>query len=154
HIKGLIAIDHMKNVGVVLPKETVDQLMKHLKTNFTETCMQYAKQALITKETAPDLVHKLLEDYGTMNPAVGIPLLHHSFNYASRQVALLSGLKQKLYLIHVDYTATNEESLKRYLGNNYELQSLQGNCHYPMLEKPVEFNTLLEKTLSKIKNTS
>lgn len=151
-IKGLVEIDHMKNVGVGLPEETVNQLVQSLKTNFTSTCEQYAKQALVTEETDPELVNKLLKDYRTMNPEVGIPLLQHGFKYTGREVELLEGLALKLHLLHVNYTATNEENLRKYLGDNYELHTMNGTCHYPMLENPDEFNASLEKILSKIEN--
>ena len=151
-IKGLVEVDHMKNIGVELPEETIDQMVKSLKTDFAHTCEQYAKQALVTEETNSELVTKLLKDYRKMNPDVGIPLLQNGFNYPKRETELLKGLKQKLYLLHVDYTSTNEENLKKYLGDNYELHTLSGTCHYPMLENPDEFNASLEKILSRIKH--
>lgn len=81
---------------------------------------------------------------------MGIHLLQYSFSYPSREAELLKGLPQKLYSIHVNYMPTNEESLKKYLGNNYELFVMEGTCHYPMLENPDELNKRLNKILSAI----
>lgn len=147
-IKGLVEVDHMKNVGVALPQESIDQLTEGLKADFANTCEQFARQALLTADTNPELVTKLLKDYRKMDPEVGIPLLR--FNYTRRETELLKGLRLKLYLLHVDYTPTHEENLKKYLGSNYELRTLRGTCHYPMLENPNEFNAALEKILLEI----
>jgi sigma-B regulation protein RsbQ len=149
-IVGLIEVDHMKNIGVELPKETVQFLMQNLIADFIVTSEQIARQALITDKTNALLVERLLNDYKAMNKDIGIPLLENGFHYANRETELLKMLTQKLYLIHVNYTPTNEESLKKYLKDNYELHTISGTCHYPMVENPNEFNKTLEAIISKI----
>jgi sigma-B regulation protein RsbQ len=149
-IKGLVEVDHLKNVGVQLPEETINFLVESLKTDFIGTCNLIAKQALITERTNPQLVDRLLNDYKAMNPAIGSRLLEIGFHYSSRETELLKGLKQKLFLIHVNYSNSNEENLKQYLGDNFELQIINGTCHYPMVENPEELNKTLETIISKI----
>jgi sigma-B regulation protein RsbQ len=151
-IKGLVEVDHMKNVGVELPAETINFLVQSLKTDFTATCEQIAKQALITDKTNLQLVDRLLKDYRKMNPVIGTQLLESGFHYPSRETELLKGLKLKLFLIHVNYSDTNEENLRECLGNNYELFSISGTCHYPMVENPEDFNKALELIISKIES--
>ena len=147
---GLIEVDHMKSVGAVPPKENVDQLVAGLKADFKGTCEHYAKQALLTERTDPKLVAKLLEDFGDMDPEVGIPIFRDNVNYPLREAELLRRLELKLHLVHVNYMPTNEESLKKYLGDNYKLYKMNGTCHYPMLENPEDFNFMLEKILMDI----
>jgi sigma-B regulation protein RsbQ len=151
-IKGLVEVDHMKNVGVELPEETINFLVQSLKTDFTGTCELIAKQALITERTNPQLVDRLLNDYKAMNPVIGSRLLEIGFHYPSRETELLKDLKQKLFLIHVNYSNTNQENLKQYLGVNFELQTISGTCHYPMVENPEEFNKTLQTIISKIQS--
>ncbi len=152
HISGLIEIDHMKNVGMELPREAVSQIVQGLHADFEHTCVQFAKHALLTDATDPKIVSKLLADYKQMDPELGIPLLQNGFDYPKRAVALLKRLKLKLYSIHVNYTPTNEEPFKKYLGENYELHHMDGTCHYPMLENPDSLNKLLERIILKIEN--
>ncbi len=150
NIIGLIEIDHMKNVGMQLPQEVVDQLVQGLNADFENTCQQFAKQALLTEATDPEIVSRLLTDYKEMNSDIGIPLLEYGFSYLKREAELLKGLELKLYSIHVNYAPTNEESLKKYLGDNYELHTMEGTCHYPMIENPDKFNTIVETIVLKI----
>ncbi|QLG45847.1 alpha/beta fold hydrolase [Costertonia aggregata] len=149
-IIGLVEIDHMKNVGMELPKEAVDQIVAGLNADFEATCEQFAKQALLTEATDPEIVSRLLADYKEMNPEIGIPLLKYGFSYPPSETELLKGLKLKLYSIHVNYAPTNEESLRKYLGNNYELHKMEGTCHYPMIENAKKLDALLETIITKI----
>ncbi len=149
-IIGLIEIDHMKNVGMELPQQVIDQLVQGLNADFENTCQQFAKQALLTEATDPEIVLRLLTDYKEMNCEIGTTLLEYGFSYPKREAELLKGLKLKLYSIHVNYAPTNEESLKKYLGDNYELRTMKGTCHYPMIENPLKLNTLLGKLIGEI----
>ncbi|MEM7486659.1 MAG: alpha/beta hydrolase [Bacteroidota bacterium] len=151
-IKGLVEVDHMKNVGVPLPKETIEHLGQSLRTDFKATCEQFARQVLVTERTNPELVNRLLHDFGRVNPEVGIPLLENTFSYTKREIELLRGLDLKLNLLHVDYMPTSEENLQRYLADNYQVHTLSGTCHYPMIESPDKFNMALENILDKLTN--
>lgn len=149
-IIGLVEVDHMKNVGVELPKKITNQLIKDLYKNFPLTCQQFAMQTLFTDNTDSEIVNRLLSDYEKMNPSVGISFLQSGFTYARREMANLRALSLKLHLVHVDYLPTNEANLKACLGDNYELHVMKGTCHYPMIESPKAFNSMLEKIIFKI----
>ncbi len=56
-----------------------------------------------------------------------------------------------MFLINVDNTPTNEELLKKYAASGYDILMIKGTCHFPMIEKPNEFNLLLQDIIIKIK---
>ena len=152
-ILGTVGIDYFKNVGVEFPKNIVDQTMTGLKTDFANTNEFYAKKALLTPKTNATITKKVITDFREMNPKVGIALNENGFNYTKRETKLLKKLKTKLHLINVNYFPTNEENLKKYVGKNYDLNIINGTCHFPMIEHPKEFNSLLEKIVLEIKAT-
>ena len=45
---------------------------------------------------------------------------------------------------------TNEEALKKYAGGGYEIVFIHGTCHFPMIEKPEEFNRSMQNVIEKI----
>ncbi|MGH1339233.1 MAG: alpha/beta fold hydrolase [Aureispira sp.] len=149
-IKGLIGIDYFKQLGVELPKETIQQLMDQLNNDFANTCAHYAEQALLSFKTAPVLKKRILAAFTNMNPLVGIPLNGSSFVNSPRELHLLRQLSLDLQLINVDYAPTEETLLQHYLGPRYHLQQLQGTCHYPMLEEPELLSLAIEKSLQQI----
>ena len=150
-IIGIIGIDYFKNVGAGLPQNVIDQVITNLKTDFAGTNEQYVKQALISKNTKPEIVNKILADFMAMNPKIGIAMNDNFLNYSKREADLLKTLPLKLFLINVDYVPTNIANLKEVTNNNYDLQIFSGSCHYPMIEIPEVFNSALDKTISKIK---
>lgn len=112
-IIGLIGIDCFKNVGFELTQNIIDQVVTNLKTDFASTNEQYVKQVLLTPKTAKAIENKVLTNFKTMNPKVGIAMNQDFLNYSKREVELLKRLNYKLFLINVNYSPTNEERLKK-----------------------------------------
>ncbi|MFT3950197.1 MAG: alpha/beta hydrolase [Agriterribacter sp.] len=48
--------------------------------------------------------------------------------------------------------STAEDAIKQYLKVPYAVKTIHGTGHYPMIEKPKEFNALLKETLNEISN--
>ena len=153
-IIGLVGIDNFKNAGTPMPDEIqsqIGQIINFLKQDFPNTVEVFAKQSLLTPSTDSLISQRLIKDYREFDPQVGVPLLASSFSYYSREREILQQLKFKLYLINVDYMATNEDLLAKYAHSGYEISMLHGSCHYPMIEKPMEFNLMLQDVIMKIK---
>lgn len=150
---GLIGIDNFKNAGMPVPPplmEQISQALEYMKTNFAEVSENFARLSLVTSHTDKQIAERVINDYKNFKPNVGRPLLVSSFLYHDREKELLQNLKLKLHLINVDYFPTNEELLKQNTGSGYELNEMEGTCHYPMIENPGEFNAILEKIVSAI----
>ena len=150
-IIGIIAVDYFKNAGVPLPEKTINLTIAALRADFANTNENYAKQWLLTQKTSKTIVERVVKDFREMDAEVGVPYSESAFNYTNREIELLKKLPLKLYLINVDYLPTNEENLKKQIGDNYDLNIISGTCHFPMIENPAIFNEVLEKVLFKIK---
>ena len=149
-IIGLVDVDHFKAVGNPPPAELIDQLVAGLRTDFAATAAAFARQALLSADTDDRLAQRLFADYANMNPAVGIAIFKDIPTYAAREATLLNALTHKLYLLHVSYSPTDEPALRQQLGYDYELQLLEGTCHYPMVEHAAEFNRELARVIEQL----
>ena len=150
---GFIGIENFKNAATPLSEEAqkqTDKIQENLKSNFADTNEQYARMALLTKETPPEISDKIVEAYRNAYQPMGIPITTEIFKMYQTEEKLLPQLKCKLHLINVDYMPTNEVALKKYAGCDYDLQHMVGTCHYPMLENPDELNKLLQQAIDKI----
>lgn len=152
---GLIAVDYFKYAGTEMPTEflqQVDSILANLQTNFADTNEAYARKGLISPQTSPILVDRIVNDYRNAYKEMAIPITAQLFRYYARQRELLLRLKFKLHLINVDYFPTDESLLQKYAGNGYELIHMSGTSHYPMVESPEVFNTLLKEAVVKCVN--
>jgi sigma-B regulation protein RsbQ len=153
-ILGFVGIDNFKNAGAAMPDEIqsqIEQVINLLKYDFSKTVEVFVEQALLTPSTESSIRKRIIKDSREFDQIIGIPLLASSFSYYSHERELLQNLKFKLYLINVDYMPTNEDLLREYAHSGYEISQIQGTCHYPMIEKPMEFNLTLQNILIKIK---
>jgi pimeloyl-ACP methyl ester carboxylesterase len=147
-IIGFIGIDNFKNAATPLPPEYQQQaiaIQQKLKTDFANTNERYARMALLTPLTPAEITDRVVNDYRNACQLMGIATTPEMFNLYQTEKELLPKLPLKLHLINVDYMPTNEEALKQYSVNGYEILHMNGTCHFPMLESPLELNKLLEK---------
>ena len=152
NIIGFIGIDNFKNAATVLPPEyeqQADSIEQKLKTDFANTNEQYARKALLTKETPIEIANRVVKDYRNAYQPMATETTPEIFKLFETEKKLLPQLKLKLYLINVDYMPTNEEPLKEFAGSGYEVLQIKGTCHYPMLENREELNKSIENCINK-----
>jgi pimeloyl-ACP methyl ester carboxylesterase len=147
---GFIGIDNFKNAGTAMPQEIQDQFgyfLQMLDSDFANTSEGYARQVLLTSATDTSIAGRVLADFRNTDKQMGIGLIANCFNYFDRERELMNLLKLKMYLVNVDYYPTNEHLLEKYAASGYGIITINGTCHYPMIENPMELNRALESVL-------
>jgi pimeloyl-ACP methyl ester carboxylesterase len=150
---GFIGIDNFKNAGSAMPEEFESQIayiLEMLKNDFANTSEGYARQALLSASTDKAIAERVVADYRHMDKEIGISLISDVFTYYGRERELMSLMRHKMYLLNVDNYPTNDQLLKKYAASGFEITSIKGTCHYPMIENANEFNRLLEEIIMKI----
>jgi pimeloyl-ACP methyl ester carboxylesterase len=154
---GFIGIDVFKNAATPLPerfREQVGTILDNLKTDFAGTNEGYARMALLTERTPPDLAARVVGDYRNAYRPMGLAIVPEIFEMDRVELDLLPRLALKLHLINVEYMPTDEEPLKRHARNGYEVTRIPGTCHFPMLENPDALNAALDQVIRKIPKPS
>ncbi len=152
-IIGFIGIDNFKLAGTEFPAEIQAQIpaiLQNLRNHFSDTSEAYARQALLTPETDAETTNRVIQSYRNAHPAMGVSSMESVFGYWQREQALLQRLPFKLYLIQCDYFPTKEASLQKYASSGYEITYIHTNSHYPMIERPEDFNRLLQQVVEVI----
>ena len=67
--------------------------------------------------------------------------------YSTTEAQTLENLRFQLNLINSDYFPTNEIGLQNHCKNGYKVEIISDTGHFPMIEKPEEFNKKLENIL-------
>lgn len=150
-IIGFIAIDYYKNAATpILPQKELDGIKESLRKDFAATNEHYARQALLTPKTSTEIANRIVTDYRNAYEPMGKVITPEIFDIYKIQQELLPKLGHKLFLVNVDYQPTNEEPLKQYCTNGYDVLPIHGTCHFPMLEIPHELNRKLEYSINEI----
>lgn len=150
NVIGLVGVDNFKETGGPVPtkKDTADykQVIDQLKHHFKHTAFEYVNTSLFYKTTVDSIKKRVLNDVAKADSVIAAACLElDDFSEAQK----LKEVKKKIYLINSDYTKTDTTGFKV---NHipYQVFIIHATGHFPMIEKPQEFNILLRQIISKI----
>jgi pimeloyl-ACP methyl ester carboxylesterase len=149
---GFVGVDNFKDVGVAYSQEEqeeINEFMAMIAQDFANVASAYAAQALFHDSTDTTVVQRVTNDFRQADSTIAIASLKALFEYGPKESEQLSRLNEKIYLINSDATPTAVAGLDE-AGVNYEVADIHDTGHYPMIEKPEEFNQLLGQVLKKI----
>ena len=149
---ALIGIDNFKEVGLEFDpqlKQEIDGFLEVLQNNFTEVSSAYAEGALFHPETDAMVISRVVNSIVNSDSIVAVETIRGLFDYTANESRKLKQLKKKLYLINSGNTPTDTVALTE-TGVSFELHEITGTGHYPMIEKPGEFNKKLQLVLDDI----
>lgn len=150
-IIGVVGVDNFKNFGMVVTPQLKEQqanIYKAARTDFKKTISEYVNQALLAPSTDTIIRKRVLNDMTNTDSTIGVNCMEQGDKYPINEKLKL--LKRTLYLINSDLTPTDTLGFKKD-NIDYHLFNIGSTGHYPMLEKPNDFNLLLQKAIDKIK---
>lgn len=149
-ISGIVGVDNFKSIDVVLTPEQKKQMtdfLPLLEKDFKNSAPVYADMMLFHTTTSKDVKDRVKSDFANSNPVIGYETIMTLMQYAYADAQRLEQLNYKLYLVNSDGSPTNEAGLKNHCKNSFHVEPVPATGHYPMIEKPAEFNLALEKVL-------
>jgi len=153
-IVGIVGVDNFKSIDVVLTPEQMKQMtdfLPLLERDFKNSAPVYADMMLFHPTTSKEVKERVKTDFANSDPVIGYGTIMTLMQYAYTDAQRLEQLNYKLYLINSDGSPTNEIGLKNHCKNSFQVETISATGHYPMIEKPVEFNLILEKVLTNMK---
>ena len=150
---GLVVVDIFKNVGkdevqTEQAKKEYAAAIDSLKHHFKEIAFDYFNQALFYSTTTATVKKRVLNDVAHVDTVIAAACMEPNDDF--NEVTKLKAVKTKLYLINSDVEPTDTTHLA---ANKipFKLLYIHATGHFPMIEKPQEFNALLEKAIADIK---
>lgn len=154
-IIGIVGIDNLKFPSVKYTEaetEEMEGFFTMMNKNFAGTVEGYTKQNLFPPSADAAIVNRVIADFKRADSAIAIKVLRSMADVSQREKEMMQQLAHKLYLVNSDMPPTEIDALKKSCRASAEVVYVQGTGHYPMIEKPVEFNTALEKVISMMGN--
>jgi pimeloyl-ACP methyl ester carboxylesterase len=149
--RAVILVDTLKNLDQTLPPEQVAQLLALYRRDFRSAVENVLPQHLFSKDTPPDVRARIQGEFLAADPALAVaiiePLYKMDVREAARRVAV------PVRAINSDFSPTNTEANRRYF-RDYAVETVSRAGHYPMLERPAEFNAALDRVLAQLTSPS
>ena len=153
-IVGIVGIDNFKIIDVVFTPEQMKQMtdfLPLLQNDFKNSAPAYADMMLFHPSTSNEVKNRVKTDFANSNSVIAYETLMTQMQYSYADAQRLEQLNNKLYLINSDYFPTNNDGLKNHCKSGFQVETISATGHYPMIEKPTEFNLILDKVLTAIK---
>lgn len=150
---GIIGIDNFKSVGITpanpaKEKKEFEQAIAEMKKDFKAVALPYFNGQLFYKTTSEAVKKRIISDVTHADTVIAVKNMEDTW---PDEAALLKQLNKKLCLLNSDYDPTNESGLKaKHLP--YDLTYIHATGHFPMVEKPDQFNKLLLGILRRFNN--
>ncbi|WP_330743396.1 alpha/beta fold hydrolase [Chryseobacterium sp. CP-77] len=146
-VKAIILIDTLKNLDESFTREQTEEVLSQYRKDFKHTVENFLPQFLFAEGTPPAVRERVQHEFLQNEPELAInalwPLYKTDFKTIAKQIQV------PVIAINSDASPTHLENNRKYL-KNYDYVTIEGVGHYPMLEKPEEFNTILDGVIKKL----
>lgn len=144
-VMAVILIDTLKNLDGLMTYEQAEQLiLSQYRKDFRSAVENILPQYLFAGATPVRVRQQLQEEFLRNDPDLAIKVTEPLYKMDIRKTARLVNVPVRS--INSDLTPTHAENNRKYF-RDYDHKIISGTGHYPMLERPDEFNLLLEEIL-------
>jgi len=153
-IVGLVGIDNFKDITATRSKEEQDGIsgfLQILHSRYDSVVTAYCYSGLFPPRY-PDsaIMKKLVNDVLQTDSVVSIKTIEAMSQSSLTEGERLSKVSLPVHVITSDYAPVNKPVLEKYCKAGFKEKIIRGTGHYPMIEKPGEFNQLLTETFNEI----
>lgn len=152
-LAGIIGIDNLHEPGGPMSAEQQKEttaFFDMLSTSFDSTVSKYMTAALFQPSTDTAIIHRVMNSVYTGDSAIATTVLRSLVDISQNQKLLMQGLSHKLYLVNSDVMPVKKDSLEKYCRKGFHAELVHATGHYPMLERPADFNAALLKVVQAI----
>jgi pimeloyl-ACP methyl ester carboxylesterase len=147
---GIIGVDTIQNVEDTMPKEQFDKMITGLKTDFKGTVKNFV-ESMLGKDMKPELKEWIIDDMSAAPPNVAMSAFkEYVQKFENKGIAnLFKEVKVPVRCINADLWPTNPEVNRKYIAF-YNVVFMKNAGHFIMLERPAEFNKLLDSNIKEL----
>ncbi|HEU5320891.1 MAG TPA: alpha/beta hydrolase, partial [Methylomirabilota bacterium] len=142
-VGALIPVDTLQDVEERPDPTEFEAFIDSLRRDFKGTAADFVR-GMFPGEAERSVVERVVRQVQALSPEVGIPSLRGVAAFDIE--AALAQVRQPIRCINATRPPTNLEVNRRY-APQFDAVLLEGVGHFPMLERPKEFNRLLERAI-------
>ncbi len=144
---AVIFVDTIHDLEKMISFEDAAPFFQMMQEDFKAMVYSHMAKFLFTAQSPQTVTSRILEEIAAVPKVLAINLLEPFYKTDMRETA--KKVQVPVRAINSNMLPTNVLGNRKYL-SNFDAASIPGVGHYPMLEKPDEFNAVLKKVLEKI----
>ncbi|MES9846200.1 MAG: alpha/beta hydrolase [Candidatus Sedimenticola sp. PURPLELP] len=151
-VVGIVGVDTLQNVAERTPQSVIDKMTEPLEADF-KSAVQNFVTPMFPKGTDQYLVNWVKEDMSSAPKEIALSAFRNYLGqYVNGEAAdIFKDITIPVISINARLWPTAPEENRKHI-KNYQLYYIEETGHFPMLEKPAEFNMLLENAIDSIKS--
>lgn len=145
---GIIGIDNLKNVGMTISEDDKKGMQPYIReflANYPKMAEGMAREFTVSKDSA--IVHRIVNSYKQADPAIAVPTLMNLYPKAADAKNKLLLMPFKMKFVMCTNTPYDEQALKTFCKRGYQIVTIDSSGHFPMIERPLQFNKALRTLL-------
>lgn len=145
-VLGIVGVDTLHDAVWELDPEQVNEIIAAFEADFFGACDGFVRRMFLP-DADPGLVDRVANGMCDAPPEVALTLLKQYFDWDIPES--MSAVEMPLRCINGTVEPTRVEVNRRY-SPDYEALIMDGVGHFPMLERPEEFNRLLAEVVEEL----
>ena len=145
-VRGLVWVDEYRQLSGFRSEAQVTERLARFRSDFSAAAKAFIRQ-MFPASADPALVERVVAEIASRPKEVALGALDATWNYARNVPARLADLQLPVVAINSEDSETDVESMRRC---GVEVVLMPGVGHFPMLERPDEFNACLLQAIARI----
>lgn len=138
-VRGLVWVDQYKQLTKFMSESTLQERLEPFRTQFSAATQAFVRRLFLSSSN-PALVERVSADMSSSPPHVALAALEATWRHGWTVPAILSEIGLPVVTINAQTTPTDLKSMN---DHGVEVILMPEVGHFPMVEKPDEFNTCL-----------
>ena len=153
-VVGIVGVDTLQNVAELTPQRVIDEMAKPFEADFKSATQNFVA-TMFPAGTDQQLMNWVKEDMSSAPKDIALNAFRNYLGqYVTGEAAIVfKDITIPVVSINARLWPTAAEENRKHI-QNYQLFYIEDTGHFPMLEKPEEFNILLEKAIKSIESKS
>ena len=151
---GIIGVDTLQNIGDRTPQDEIDEMVKPFEVDFKSAARNFVL-SMFPEGSDEHLIAWVKEDMSSAPREVALSAFRNYLgqNVNGESATVFEDITIPVISINARLWPTSPGKNRKHI-KDYQLFYIDDSGHFPMLEKPEEFNMLLKKSISTIESKS
>ncbi|MGA2092080.1 MAG: alpha/beta hydrolase [Sedimentisphaerales bacterium] len=148
---GIIGADSLHNVEEDINEQMVKEMTKGIDTDFKQWMRKFV-EPMLGKDMKPELKKEIIDGMSSAQPDRAINTFEQYVDkLRDRKIAKeFLEIKVPVRCVNADLWPMNPEGNRKYM-KSFDVKIMKGAGHFVMLERPEEFNKLLDESIEEIR---